>query len=127
MVIVDSVRAAGDRTPIVAPHLTVKDALLRMTKLRAGSVLVAGDDRILLGIFTDGDFRRHAQVDLSVLEKPIRDVMTPNPIHLRANEMAIAVLKLLEQREIDDIPVVDDTNHVLGMVDIQDLPKFKLL
>jgi arabinose-5-phosphate isomerase len=116
-----------DRTPIVAPGLTVKDALLKMTQMRAGSVLVADADKILLGIFTDGDFRRHAQSDLSVLEKPIRDVMTASPIRLRANEMAIAILKLLELREIDDIPVVDDADHVLGMVDIQDLPKFKLL
>lgn len=116
-----------ERTPVVPPEMLVKDALMQMTRMRAGSVLVADPQRRLLGIFTDGDFRRHAQVDLTVLEQPIRSVMTPDPIHLRDDEMAIAILKLLERREIDDIPVVSAAGELLGAVDIQDLPKFKLL
>lgn len=116
-----------DRTPIVPSTAKVKDALLRMTECRSGSVLVTEGDGLLAGIFTDGDFRRHAQHDLRVLEKGIAEVMTARPIRIRADEMAIAIVRLLEQREIDDIPVVDDTDHVVGLVDIQDLPKFKLM
>jgi arabinose-5-phosphate isomerase len=116
-----------ERTPIVPPETLVGDALYRMTTCRSGSVIVAAADRTLLGIFTDGDFRRRAQHDLAILQQPIHKVMTANPIRLRIDQMAIEVLNLLEQREIDDIPVVDAANRVVGLVDIQDLPKFKLM
>ena len=53
--------------------------------------------------------------------------MTENPISLKIDEMAIAVMSILEEREIDDIPIVDDDGVALGLVDIQDLPKFKLM
>lgn len=121
------VMRGSDRTPMAPPEMSVKDALLAMTRLRSGSVLVVDPQQHLLGIFTDGDFRRHAQVSLDVLRETIGQVMTPNPIRLRADHMAVEILKLLETREIDDIPVVDADNRVQGLVDIQDLPKFKLL
>ncbi len=124
---IGNVMRGEDRTPVVGPSVSVRDALYRMTTCRSGSVLVADDDRLLLGIFTDGDFRRRAQVDIDVLTRPISEVMTANPIRLREDQMAIEILNLLEEREIDDIPVVDAEGRVAGLVDIQDLPKFKLM
>ena len=121
------VMRAENRTPVVSPETTVRDALLRMTECRSGSVLIADAERHLLGIFTDGDFRRRVPGDFNIMHAPIRDVMTKNPITLRDSQMAVAVLQLLEEREIDDIPVVDKDGKVVGLIDIQDLPKFKIL
>lgn len=41
--------------------------------------------------------------------------------------MAVEILKLLERKKIDDVTVVDDNGRFVGMVDIQDLPKFKVM
>lgn len=124
---VDDIMRKGDRLAIVQPDTSVQDALFTMTRCRSGSVAVADHNGVLVGIFTDGDLRRHVQGNLNVLQAPIRRVMTPNPIRIHTEHMAIEVLKLLEGREIDDIPVVDERDRIVGMVDIQDLPKFKLM
>ena len=53
--------------------------------------------------------------------------MTPSPITLKADQLAISVLRLFEDHNIDDLLVVDDAGKLVGAVDIQDLPKFKIL
>jgi len=54
-------------------------------------------------------------------------VMTPNPITINENCLAVEIMKMLEKRKIDDILVVDDNGRLTGLVDIQDLPKFKVM
>ena len=116
-----------ERTAIVGEGATVREALEQMTSCRAGSALIVDADRKLLGIFTDGDFRRHAQDDMAVLTRPIESVMSTNPTTVAADSMAVEVLKLVEKRHIDDVPVVNAAGHAVGIVDIQDLPGFKLM
>ena len=87
-----------DRTPIVTLGTTVKDSIVRMTQCRAGAVLITDDANILKGIFTDGDFRRQAQDNLDVLNMAIDDVMTANPTSLSEDQLAVALLKLLEEK-----------------------------
>jgi len=53
--------------------------------------------------------------------------MTPNPITIRQDALAVEALKIFEQRQIDDLIVVDEKKRPVGIVDSQDLPKFKLL
>jgi arabinose-5-phosphate isomerase len=116
-----------ERTAIITQGSSVREALERMTACRAGSALVVDEAGQLLGIFTDGDFRRHAQDDLTVLARPIESVMSAKPTTVTADAMAVEVIKLVEKRHIDDVPVVDAAGHALGIVDIQDLPGFKLM
>lgn len=63
----------------------------------------------------------------NILHAPIEGVMTPNPISINQKQMAVEILKLLERKKIDDVTVVDDNGRFVGMVDIQDLPKFKVM
>ena len=126
LTVADMMRS-GERLAAVSPESTVKDTLLEMTRARSGSAVVADADGRLLGIFTDGDFRRHVEDGLSVLEKPVSDVMTADPASLRADDLAVEALKLVESKHIDDIVVVDASGKVVGMVDIQDLPGLKLM
>ena len=78
-------------------------------------------------IFTDGDLRRWAEKDLSVLERTMAEVMTPNPVAVRADQLAVEVLKVLESRHVDDIVVTDADGFVAGFIDVQDLPGLKLM
>ena len=98
-----------------------------MTNARAGAVAIVDADNMLLGIFTDGDFRRQITRDASVLEADIAKVMTPHPISINQDALAVEIMKLLEKRKIDDILAVDNEGHFAGLVDIQDLPKFKVM
>jgi len=117
----------GSRLPVVAPSATVKDGLLAMTNARSGAVAIVDAEDRLLGIFTDGDFRRKIVELPDILGMQIREVMTPHPISIQEEAMAVEILKLLEKRKIDDILAVDAEGRLKGLVDIQDLPKFKVM
>ncbi len=116
-----------DRSAIVGPDWKLRDALFRMSQARCGAAIVADEDRRLLGIFTDGDFRRRAEKDLNVLERPMREVMTSNPVSVQSSALAAEVLKLVEERHINGVIVLDDDGRVAGLIDVQDLPGLKLM
>lgn len=124
---VRDIMRSGDRFARVLPEVSVKDTLLAMTRARCGSAVVTDAGNRLAGIFTDGDFRRHVENDLSILDRAVGSVMTSNPISVRADALAVEVLRIMEQRPVDDIVAVDEEKLVVGLVDIQDLPKFKLM
>ncbi|MBR2508658.1 MAG: KpsF/GutQ family sugar-phosphate isomerase [Lentisphaeria bacterium] len=111
----------------ITPGTTVKDALCSMSNARCGAAIIADADGNLLGIFTDGDFRRSAEKDLSVLTKPIESVMTKNPTFVQSEELAVAVLKKVEEKHINSVVVVDADKKVCGLIDVQDLPGLKLM
>lgn len=122
------VMRTGKEFPKVGPSVPVREALVAMTSARSGSVAVVAPDGGLLGIFTDGDFRRHImEAPQQLLERPISEVMTANPITVSAEAMAVDALKIIEKKHIDDIIAVDADNRAVGLVDVQDLPSFKLM
>jgi len=124
---VTDVMRTEDKFPRVPPDTPVRDALLKMTSARCGSVAVVDHQQRLLGIFTDGDFRRHITDDAHLLEKPVGAVMTADPVTVRSEAMAIELLKILEKQKIDDILVVDGQGRAVGLVDVQDLARFKVM
>lgn len=112
----------------IGPHAKVKDAILAMTSARAGAVGIVDENGKLAGIFTDGDLRRLiTQRRGAIANLPIRTVMTRAPITVRTEDLAVEVLKIFEEHTIDDLLVVDGKRRLVGMVDIQDLPKFKIM
>jgi arabinose-5-phosphate isomerase len=117
----------SDRLAVVGANATVQQAVLEMTKARAGCVGIAGKAGRLLGIFTDGDLRRLITKHGNIPDTRIKEVMTKNPVTVRENELAVDVLKVYEKHDIDDLLVVNARNQVVGIVDIQDLPRFKIL
>jgi arabinose-5-phosphate isomerase len=117
----------GDRNPVAPQTLTVKEALMVMTRAKSGSVSVIDGRGKLAGVFTDGDFRRHMAADQEVLSRPLSALMTRNPICLRDDALAVEALRIFNERSIDDLIVVDRARRPVGMVDSQDLPKLKLM
>ena len=179
---VTDVMRTGERLATVGKDATVMDALMAMTKAQGGSAIVVDKEGKLLGIFTDGDFRRvmsevglgSSSVKLAsgsdklasdsvklasgsdklasdcdklasgsdklasgsdktlndpskTLSDPISLYMTAKPLFVRDDTYAAELLKIFEKKRIDDLPVCDASGRVVGLVDIQDLPKMKVL
>ncbi len=119
---------SGARLASVTPNAKIKDAILAMTSARSGAVGVKTKGGKLAGIFTDGDLRRMiSKPHNAIAELPIKQAMTRNPITVQADELAVSALKIFEKHAIDDLPVIDSKGRLIGMVDIQDLPRFKIL
>ncbi len=124
---VGDIMRKGDRLAKITVNARVKDAILAMTSARSGSVAIVDKRGKVAGIFTDGDLRRMISKKRNIPECPIREVMTPSPVTIREDALAVAALKIYEERAIDDLLVVDRSGRLVGIVDIQDLPKFKIL
>ena len=124
---VSDIMRTGDRIAAVTLAATVQDAIVAMTGAKAGSACIVDADGKLAGIFTDGDLRRLLTSRRDLLETPVREVMTAKPTSVRQDQLAVEALRIFEQRKIDDLPVVDKGNRLAGCIDIQDLPRLKLL
>jgi arabinose-5-phosphate isomerase len=129
---VTDIMRTGDKLAIVSPDATVMETVLAMTKAKSGSALIADAEGKLLGIFTDGDFRRvmlecSNEGMLECSNAVIKSFMTPSPLFVHSDAYAADLLKIFEKKHIDDLPVCDKDGRIVGLVDIQDLPKMKVL
>lgn len=112
----------------VGPATSVQNVLLEITRARCGSACVADAKGKLLGIFTDGDLRRHLDKDgTDILSRPVKDVMTKTPMTIEQDHLAAEALKVLKDKHIDELPVVNKTGKAVGILDIQDLLKAGLV
>lgn len=124
---VTDIMRSGDRFARVSPDDTVMESLMAMTKAKSGSAAIVDDSGRLVGIFTDGDFRRAVSEKRVNLEEPVSTVMTSPAMFVRDDVYAAELLKIFEKKRIDDLPVCDAEGKVVGVVDIQDLPKMKIM
>jgi arabinose-5-phosphate isomerase len=124
---VRDIMRSEQRNAVAGQTLSVKEALLIMTRAKSGSVSVVNGRGKLVGVFTDGDFRRHMAANENVLATPLADVMTRDPICVRDDALAVEALKVFDQRNIDDLIVINARREPVGLVDSQDLPKLKIL
>ncbi len=124
---VGDIMRSGERNAVAGQDLTVKEALLVMTQAKSGSLSVVNARGKLVGVFTDGDFRRHMADDGDLLAQPLRRVMTRKPVAIQDTALAAEALKVFNERNIDDLIVVNARNQPVGLVDSQDLPKLKLM
>lgn len=124
---VTDIMRSGDRFARVSPNDTVMESLMAMTKAKSGSAAVVDGENRLIGIFTDGDFRRAVSEKRVNLEEPVSTIMTSPAMFVRDDVYAAELLKIFEKKRIDDLPVCDAEGKVVGVVDIQDLPKMKIM
>jgi arabinose-5-phosphate isomerase len=124
---IKDIMRTGKRVAHVTADRRVSDAVFAMTEARAGSVVVLDEDYRVLGIFTDGDLRRGLTQREKLMDTPIDSVMTQKPITLKEDQLAVDVLAHFREHQIDDLIIVDQRDRFVGMVDLQDLPKFKLI
>ena len=127
LVRVAMIMRTGERNAVAEQHLPVREALLVMTRAKSGSLSVINRQGRLVGVFTDGDFRRQMARDADLLAQPLNKVMTRDPIYIREDALAVQALKVFDERNIDDLIVVNARREPVGLVDSQDLPKFKLM
>jgi len=121
---------SGEQLALLPPTATVREVLKKMAHARTGAAILTLADGSLAGIFTHGDFGRHFEKVPDLLERPVSEFMTARPITVDADKLAVEVLRILEKHAVDDLVVVDRSSGrpvPVGMVDSQDLAKFRLV
>ena len=118
---VEDIMRKGKANPIVKEEAIVKDVLYAITGARAGAASVIDKSGRLSGIFTDGDLRRHLERSTDLASRKVKEVMTKNPVTIHPRQLAAEALRILEEKKIDELPVVDERANPGGMLDIQDI------
>jgi len=124
---VESIMRRGSHFPKVKDTMIVKNVLLTITQARCGSACILNSRGKFVGIFTDGDLRRHLKKDTQFLGRKVSEVMTKNPTTISKDRLAVEALQILQDRKIDELPVVDGKGQLTGLLDIQDLLKAGLV
>lgn len=124
---VEDIMRMGAHYPRVKETAKIKSVLLAITQARCGSACVLNKQGRFVGIFTDGDLRRHIESDPHLLERQVKDVMTTTPVTIAKDKLAVEALTIFENKKIDELPVVDRRNRLVGLLDIQDLLKAGLV
>lgn len=120
---VEAVMRAGDQLRRAPATASVREVFsLRTRGRRSGAVLIVdGDDR-LLGLFTDSDLARlFEQHRDGALDRPIAEVMTRGPLTVAVGTRLLEAVDILQRHKISELPVVDATGRVAGLLDITDL------
>ena len=124
---VGDIMRRDQRNAVARQDQSVQDGLLTMTRAKTGSVSIVDARGRLVGVFTDGDLRRRLAAHEDILQRPLKEVMTHKPITLRDDALAVDALRIFNERNIDDLIVVNARREPVGLVDSQDLPKLKLM
>lgn len=109
-----------DRLPVLAPSATLREAVVFLAE-RRGIVIAATEDRRVAGVFTAGDLTRLLERTDSIFTVSLESVMTRSPKVASAEELASAAVYRMEQIGIMAMPVVDDTQTIVGVVHLHDL------
>jgi arabinose-5-phosphate isomerase len=118
---VSDLMRTGARFASVSSSLKVRDVLLAITRARCGSACVVDGRGKLVGLFTDGDLRRHLETGPDIMTLGVGSVMTNNPTTILADKLAAEALTVMKDKKIDEIPVVDKKHKVVGLLDVQDI------
>jgi arabinose-5-phosphate isomerase len=113
--------------PICTGKTTVAQALSQITAKRCGAAIVVDAKGKLAGIYTHGDFVRGFQKDAAIGNRALASVMTKRPITISFGSLAAKALHIFETHRIEDLVVVDAAHRPVGLVDSQDLTRFRLL
>jgi len=109
----------------VSDALSLGDALAQAEtgQRRTGAMLMVDSAGRLSGILTDADIRRAlvAHRGTDILAGPVSELMICNPKRIRLGELASRAVAILNEYRIDELPVVDDADRPVGVIDVQDL------
>lgn len=118
---VKDVMHVKERLPLVPETAHMADAIVEMSSKRFGCVGITNAQRALVGIISDGDLRRAMAPDL--LARPVCHVMTPNPITTTPMIRIRDALRLMNQRAITVLFVVDEAHCPQGLIHVHDCIK----
>ncbi len=118
-----------DKVATVDSNDDLRNTVIKMTEKPQGAALVLNNEKILMGIITEGDLRRSLANEIDIDNCKANEVMSANPITIKVDSSLSEVISLMENREsqISVLPVVDQSNICLGLIRIHDIYQTQLL
>jgi arabinose-5-phosphate isomerase len=127
---VNDLMRTGSRLAILQENVNLRDALHAITEAVTGAAIIVDEAGKLSGYLTDGDVRRllvHSENADDLLRQNVADTMTRSPLAFSPDQLALDAMRSLQERGVDDAPVVDENNVPVGLLDVQELLRAGLM
>lgn len=111
----------GEAIPRVTAAARLTEALLEMSRKGLGMTAVVDEHDRILGIYTDGDLRRTLDQGIDVHRVSVTEVMTPRCTTVTADLLAAEALKIMEDKKINGLLVVDADGGLVGALNMHTL------
>lgn len=121
------VMRTGKAVPTVLPEASVAEATREISRGGIGMTVVISPQREVLGIFTDGDLRRAIVGNLDLQALTVASVMSGKPRLIGPEKLTAEAVEMMEKHKINQIPVVDADERLIGALNMHDLFQAKAL
>ena len=121
LVRVSDVMRTGANIPKVGVTSLLRDLLLEMSRKGLGMAALVDEDGTVAGVYTDGDLRRTLEHAIDLRTTPAEEVMTRRPATIGPDSLAVEAVRLMEQRRINGLLVVDGQGVLVGALNMHDL------
>lgn len=121
LLLIKDIMHTGTAVPEVPETALLKEALVEMSRKGLGMTAVVDVQQRLLGIFTDGDLRRHLDQGVNVHTTAITHLMTRHCKTVHPDKLAAEALQIMETHKINALLVVDDQGTLVGALNMHDL------
>jgi dTDP-glucose pyrophosphorylase/CBS domain-containing protein len=108
------------RAVIIAPEASISEAMAQLDMAATGVLLICDKVRHLLGLLTDGDFRR-AILQRKPLSEPCATIASSHPITAPISVSSSEALRLMREHDISQLPVVDSEGKVQKLILSKDI------
>ena len=107
----------SDDMPVLPPEMHLGEAIILVSKGKLGLGIAEVDDKIV-GLITDGDIRRAMEKwQAEFFDHTVSDIMTRTPKTVRHDTKITEIQRIMNKYKIHSVLVVDEDNHLLGVVD----------
>lgn len=108
--------------PVINTHSTLKEAIVKMTEGKLGTVLMVDENERFVALLSDGDLRRALMEENFSMEHLAIDYATTNPTSCHNTDLLAAdALAMIENKRIQLLPMISQEGKILGVLHIHDL------
>ncbi|BAW80987.1 sugar phosphate isomerase [Candidatus Nitrosoglobus terrae] len=118
---INDIMHTGEEIPIVTDEVSLSSALLEMTRKGLGMTAIVNKQNCVAGIFTDGDLRRTLDREINIHTTPITQVMTIHYKTMSPDLLAAEALQMMQRYRINALLIVDQSQHLIGALNMHDL------
>jgi arabinose-5-phosphate isomerase len=118
---VKDVMRTGEHVPTVSEDTPLLEGLMEVTSKGLGMTAVVDHDQHVLGVFTDGDLRRALDRAADLHRTRMREVMSRHAKTVKPGTLAAEAVHIMETYRITSLIVVDDSDKIVGALNVHDL------
>jgi arabinose-5-phosphate isomerase len=125
---VSDIMRTGEALPVSPASATLGEAIVEMSRKGMGMTAIVDGERRVVGIFTDGDLRRSLDRVRDVAAVSVATVMTTTPRTVRATQLAVDCVEIMEAPpKVSQLLVIDDEHRLQGALHLHDLFRARIV